>query len=341
MYENVTYEILLKRMMDRVPAGIDRREGSILCDAVAPAAVELQNMYIELEWTLKQVFADTAIREYLIRRCAEWGMVPYPATKAALKGEFNMDIKLGERFSLGTLNYCAVKKISDRIYRMECETPGTAGNRSLGPMIPINYIPGLTHAELTEVLVEGTEEEPTESLRERFLFKVQKPSTSGNVYDYYNWTTECVGVGAAKIYPLASGPGTVKVVIADAERSAASPELIAQVKGHIEELRPIGADVTVVSAREKSIQVTAKVKLQNGVNLGTVQDLFLRELTGFLQGGAFDIAYVSLARVGNLLFDIPGIEDYTELRLNGQAVNVSLADEEIAVAGTVTLEVIQ
>lgn len=106
---------------------------------------------------------------------------------------------------------------------------------------------------MTEVLKEGSEEESTEALRERFLFKVQKPSTSGNIYDYYNWTIECAGVGAAKIYPLALGPGTVKVVIADAERSAATPELIEQVKNHIEELRPIGADVSVVSAREKQL----------------------------------------------------------------------------------------
>lgn len=340
MYEDMTYEVILKRVMDRIPDGIDKREGAVIYDAIAPAVVELQNVYIELGWALDQVFADTAVREYLVRRCAEWGIVPYPAAKAALRGEFNMDIELGERFSLGTLNFCAVKKICDRVYRMECETPGTAGNRSLGPLIPINYIPGLTHAVLTEVLEEGTEEESTESLRERFLFKVRKPSTSGNVYDYYNWTMECAGVGAAKIYPLASGPGTVKVVIADAERSGAGPELITQVKEHIEELRPIGADVTVVSVRERSISVTAKVKLQVGINLGMVQELFLRALTGFLQKGAFDIAYVSLARVGNLLLDIPGIEDYTELKLNGQAVNVSLADEEIAVAGAVTLEVI-
>ena len=339
MYEDISYEVILKRMMERAPAGVDKREGSILYDAVAPAAAEIQNTYIELGWALEQIFVDTAIREYLVKRCKEWGVVPYPATKASLKGEFNMEIELGERFSLGILNYKVVEKIGDKTYRLECETPGTAGNRNLGPLIPINYIQGLTRAELTEVLKEGSEEESTEALRERFLFKVQKPSTSGNIHDYYNWTIECAGVGAAKIYPLALGPGTVKVVIADAERSAATPELIEQVNNHIEELRPIGADVSVVSAREKVIAVTARVKLQNGVNLGSVQEMFLRELTSFLQEGAFDVSYVSLAKVGNLLLNTAGVEDFTELRLNGQAANVSLADEEIAVAGAVTLEV--
>lgn len=341
MYGDISYEVILKRMMERAPAGVDKREGSILYDAMAPAAAEIQNTYIELGWALEQIFADTAIREYLVKRCKEWGVVPYPATKASLKGEFNMEIALGERFSLGTLNYTVVEKIGDKIYQLECETPGTAGNRNLGALIPINYIQGLTHAELTEVLKEGSEEESTEALRERFLFKVQKPSTSGNIYDYYNWTIECAGVGAAKIYPLALGPGTVKVVIADAERSAATPELIEQVKNHIEELRPIGADVSVVSAREKAIAVTARVRLQNGVNLGSVQEMLMLELTNFLQEGAFDVSYVSLAKVGNLLLNTTGVEDFTELRLNGQGANVSLADEEIAVAGAVVLEVMQ
>ncbi|WP_320994699.1 baseplate J/gp47 family protein [Hungatella sp.] len=341
MYENITYEVILNRMLDRVPDYMDKREGSVIYDAMAPAAVEMQNLYIELDWALEQVFAGTADRDNLIRRCAEWGIIPYPATRAVLKGEFNIDIESGKRFSLGTLNYTVTEKISDRIYRMECETPGAIGNRFLGTLIPIDYIPDLTHAELTEVLLEGNEEETTDALRERFLFKVQKPSTSGNAYDYYNWTMECPGVGAAKIYPLALGPGTVKVVIADADRSAATPELIARVKSHIEELRPIGADVSVFSAGEKAIAVTARVKLQNGVNLGGVQDLFRQELAGFLQEGAFDISYISLARVGNLLLNIAGVEDFTDLRLNGQSVNVSLADEEIAVAGIVTLEVMQ
>ena len=53
--------------------------------------------------------------------------------------------------------------------------------------MPIGFIQGLTRAELTEVLEEGSDEEPTEALLERFLLKVQKPSTSGNRYDYYNW----------------------------------------------------------------------------------------------------------------------------------------------------------
>lgn len=51
------------------------------------------------------------------------------------------------------------------------------------------------------------------------------------------------------------------------------------------------------------------------------------------------MSYVSLARVGNLLLGTDGVEDYSGLLLNGVSGNMALTEEEIAVTGTVTLEV--
>lgn len=208
MYEDTTYEVILDRMLWRVrddSPEMDTRQSSPIYTSLAPTAVELQNAYIGLDWTLDQMFASTATREYLIRRCAEWDITPHPATKAVLKGEFNIDIEIGSRFSLGTLNYVAIDRMEEGIYRMECETAGAVGSRELGMLVPIDYIQGLTKAELTGIIEDGSDEESTKALLERYLTKVQKPSTSGNRYDYYNWAMECEGVGAAKVFPLANG----------------------------------------------------------------------------------------------------------------------------------------
>ena len=189
MYEDTTYEVILDRMLRRVrddSPEMDTRQSSPIYAALAPTAVELQNAYIGLDWTLDQMFASTATREYLIRRCAEWDITPHPATKAVLKGEFNIDIEIGSRFSLGTLNYVAIDRMEEGIYRMECETAGAVGSRELGMLVPIDYIQGLTKAELTGIIEDGSDEESTKALLERYLTKVQKPSTSGNRYDYYN-----------------------------------------------------------------------------------------------------------------------------------------------------------
>ena len=342
MYENMTYETILGRMLNKVQdynAGIDTRPSSPVYAALATSAIELEAMYVELEYYMDQFFADMQNRENLIKRCQELGITPYPATKAVLKGEFNIDIAIGSRFSLGTLNYSAIEKVSDRVYKMECETPGTVGGRSLGTMIPVDYIAGLTRAELTEVLEDGTDEEDTEHLRDRFYTAVQKPSTSGNVYDYYNWSMECAGVGTAKVFPLADGPGTVKIAVTDADQSGAGTELLERVRSHINELRPIGATVSVVSAVEKQINIRAKVRLQNGMNLGTVQNLFALAVEEFLRDYALKADYISVVRIGNLLINTEGVEDYADLLLNDAAQNVRLTELETPIIGIVALEV--
>lgn len=172
MYENVTYEDILQRMLDRIPDSMDKREGSIIYDALAPAAVELQLMYIEFDVILQETFADTASREYLIRRAAERGIIPEPATHAILKGEFTpstLEIPVGSRFSCGTLNYVVTEKISDGQYKLECEEIGESGNSQFGQMIPIDYIEGLETCYLTDLLIPGEDEEDTESIRTRYL----------------------------------------------------------------------------------------------------------------------------------------------------------------------------
>ena len=62
MFEEYTFEVILNAMLARVPDTIDKRQGSIIYNALAPAAVELQNMYINLDVILNETFADTASR---------------------------------------------------------------------------------------------------------------------------------------------------------------------------------------------------------------------------------------------------------------------------------------
>ena len=76
MFEEYTFETILNSMMARVPNTLDKRQGSIIYNALAPIAVELQNMYINLDVILDETFADTASREYLIRRAQERGLSP-------------------------------------------------------------------------------------------------------------------------------------------------------------------------------------------------------------------------------------------------------------------------
>ena len=169
MYENTTFDVILQRMLGRVSNNIDKREGSIVYDTSAPTAIEFQNAYIGLDNILDETFADTASKYYLIKRCGERGIKIEPATYAIRKGEFNIDIPIGARFSLNQLNYTAIEKISDGVFKMQCETAGVVGNAESGSLIPIDYINGLQTAVLTDVLIPGEDEEDIEHLRNRYF----------------------------------------------------------------------------------------------------------------------------------------------------------------------------
>lgn len=200
MYD-VTYNEILERMLDRVSDSFDKREGSVIFDTHSPTALELQLLYIELNTLIAEAYGDTASREFLIKRCAERGITPYPATYAALRGEFTPAIidVIGKRFNISDQNYVVTEKIADGAYHVQCETLGTLGNQYLGQMIPIDYIEGLETAELTEILIPGENEEETEALRIRYFNSFNEKTFGGNVHDYLAKTNAIPGVGGTKV----------------------------------------------------------------------------------------------------------------------------------------------
>ena len=201
MYEDITYEAILQRMLDRVPDKFDKREGSVIWDTHSPTAIELQILYLELDAILREAYGDTASREFLILRCKERGIHPHGATRAVLKGVFVPDTidVAGQRFNIGDMNYIVGRKIADGEYQVECETAGKAGNQFFGPMIPMEYIKGLQSAELIEVLIPGEDEEETEDLRQRYFSSFNENAFGGNRADYLEKTNSIPGVGRSKV----------------------------------------------------------------------------------------------------------------------------------------------
>lgn len=206
MYEHITYEELVKRMMERALASnknLDSREGSLLFLGEAPAAAELQNLYIALDNILKETYADTASREYLILRAMERGLSPYPATPAVLEMTItpaDLILKMGERFSIGEVNYYVSRNSGDGVYEITCETDGEIGNECWGTVIPIEYIEGLETCRITARLIPGEDEEETEAFRKRYFDGLNAQAFGGNRADYLQKVNALPGVGGVKIY---------------------------------------------------------------------------------------------------------------------------------------------
>ncbi|MFS1514548.1 baseplate J/gp47 family protein [Chengkuizengella sp. SCS-71B] len=343
MYEDQTYDYILKRMLESVPDNVDKREGSIIYDALAPSAIELAQMYEELDSVLKLGFAGTSTGEFLALRAKEMGVIRREPTKAKRKGLFYgendqpIDVVMGSRFSISNVHYVVIEKQEVGEFILECEISGEIGNQSFGTLLPMDYIEGLVRAELSDVLVPGTDEEDDESLTKRYQDKVSKPRTSGNVNDYYEWATSVKGVGDARIISLWNGRGTVKIIIVDSTYSPASDELVSNVQEYLESIIPIGHTITVESAETVPINVSATLTLQDGSDVGSVKSITEESISTYLRSISFRENLVRISKVGAILLTTEYVVDHENLTINSSTQNIQLSDTQIPVLGTVTI----
>lgn len=361
MYETITREVILNRMLDRVREvnpEIDTREGSLIYDALAPASIELRLMYMEFDVIMNETFADTAHREWLIKRCKERGIVPYGAKYAIHKGVFTPDtveIAIGERLSLETLNYIVTEKISAGIYKLQCETIGITGNHYFGAMVPINYIAGLETATLTELLIPGEDEEATEDLRKRYFSSFRDNPYGGNIADYRQKTNAIQGVGGTKVYPVWNGGGTVKLVIINSDFAKPTTELITAIQTAVDPVTnsgqgvgvaPVGHVVTVEGITEETINIMTTITYQSGWDyaacktyIETVIDAYFIELAKVWEATQTVLTdsglIVRVSQIETRLLDVTGILDIENTTINGVAGNLTVGPKKIPKRGTI------
>lgn len=344
------------RMLSKVPEDISTMEGDFFWDITRPVAEEIaQYTQLKLQHNISLPFVKYNYGEYLDLKGEEEGVFRKPATYSTgnvkIKGRAGTIIEKGK--IVGTTStdekesieyeFLETKTLDDTgiVYaKVQCLKEGVVGNVLKGNInVLITPVNGVESAVNEEDFKDGMNIESDDDYRERILEKKRTPITSGNKYHYKNWAKEVTGVGDAKVFPLWNGNGTVKVIIVDANKHSASEELVTEVFNHIEDNRPIGAAVTVVSAAEKPVNITGKVVLADGFNIGQIHEEFKKLIDQSLKEISFKLTYISIAKIGNLLLNTPGVLDYTDLKINNSTANIGLQDEEIPVLGTVELGV--
>lgn len=352
MYEEKTQETIYNEMMATVQEkypGLDTRAEGVIGIALMPCALELAQAYAEIDTILDESFADTASREFLIRRAAERGIEPTPATYAVVKGVFNIDVEIGERFTLDDFNYEVIEKIDTGIYKLECETIGSEPNSHTGTLIPLDYIDGLETATITEVLIPGEDEEETESLRKKYFDSLSSQAFGGNIADYKEKVSELSGVGGCKVYPTWNGGGTVKVVIIDSDYNKATSELIESVQndidpvGHSGEgygIAPIGHVVTISSAENTIVNIATTITYQSGYTFADIKSYIESAIEAYFlelrrEWANEDALVVRISQIEYRLLNVTGIVDISGTTINGLAVNLVLDSNNIPVRGDV------
>lgn len=278
MYEGETYEVILERMLNRVPNKLDKRPGSVIYDTHSPTAIEFQILYIELEHLIKNSYGDTAAREALILLAKDRGLLPEPATRTILKGEFipvDIDVK-GKRFNIGEINYVVMEQISPGQYQVQCEKAGMVGNQYLGDMIPIDYIDGLQSARLTEILIPGEDDEDTEVFRQRYFDSFKGQAFGGNQVAYLETVRKMDGVGGVKVTQVWNGDIRPAEMIPGDKVTSWYDSVVSELDAEV----ATWLSTVYLAAIEKKLTVggTVLVTVVNSLDFGEVSSVLLNKI---------------------------------------------------------------
>lgn len=352
MYE--TYEQLMERKLGMISDKRDKRQGSLIFDALAPNAVETATFYADLQLLEDRTFADTSIGEDLTRRCAERGVIRKDATKATYYGRFldgqglDYPMEIGSRFACGEFFFIITEISGDGRVVLQCETAGEAGNQIFDELLPLDYMEGLATAVLMELRTDGEDEEGDEQLRSRYLQSFLVDAFGGNIADYKRKVMAMQNVGGVKVYPVWNGGGTVRLVIVDQGWRAPTEVELAQLQDAIDPeqqgfgygVAPIGHKVTVDGVDEVVIRIDVEITKDDSKSHDELLVLLKETIEGYFYElrtawADSEKLVIRSSQIESRILDITGVIDVENCQLNGQNGNKVLLENEIPVLGEI------
>lgn len=371
--EKYTFQYILNNALNKVPETIDKREGSIIYDALAPICYEMADVYMELRKILIETSPETANGAFLDLKVLERGLTRGKPSKAIKKAEF-LDtsgnpqiIEIGERFSTANADNLIYKVIDeykesevviDGFYLLESETVGTIGNAYTGNLLPINYINDLGTATMSTLIIPAEDIETDESLRARYFETMQEQAFGGNIAQYRKMLKEIIGVGDVQIYPTWDGGGTVLCSVVDTDYNPISEgfedilkETVDPVDGDGLGLAPIGHTVTITTPEPVTINVETKITTAMEVTKGQVETEIIEKIENYIndtkkewgQASEFNTYSVNIyiAKINAEILKVDGVVNVSETKINNVESDLTLTQtsslQEISTVGTVTV----
>ena len=350
----VGFEELMERKLDMIDDRRDRRQGSLIYDALAPNAAETASFYAEMDLLEDRTFADTAVGDDLTRRTAERGIWRKDAVKATFYGRFldenggEYPVKKGTRFFLEEYYYVVLSREEDGRYVLECETAGACGNDYLGNLLPLETMTGLAEAVLEELRTDGEDAEEDEELRKRYFASFEAEAFGGNIADYKSKVNALQNVGGVKVYPVWNGGGTVKVVIIDqgwrkpgkTELTYLQEQIDPESRGNGYGIAPIGHKVTAEGVTEVNCDITMNLTLtENAVQENVLRDIRQRFETYFEEmrknWADSNFLTVRVSYLESRALEADGVVDVSGCRINGISSNLVLGANEVPVLGEI------
>lgn len=351
LLQEATPESLRAAMMARLAEkglDVDTREGSYTDLLYAEAAYQIWRGLAYHPTLLAAAVPSQESGPYLDRFGEMYGLPRTQATTAFVRltftGDDGVTIPAGTvAVSTGGLRFATDLDVTISGGTAEvtatAEAPGEQYNVAAGTVTRLTSnsagIDSVTNEEPGEG---GADAESDASYYERIHTFLSEPVASGNINHYKQWARSVSGVGNAAVLPLWDGNGTVKVVVASEENEPLDEAIVSKVAQYIESVRPIGADVTVVSATALTVNIAATCSLEGGVLPAAVQQELTDQVTKmFLEMEMGAEEPVRYNRILAMLLNCAGVVDCTAMTVNGGTVNVPVDAEEVPALGTVSI----
>lgn len=337
MFENINERLILNRMKKSISNGIDTAEGTFTNDMLSPSANEIARLYSYMDYSVSQAFLCEAEGTFLTDKAKEFGVERKEEQKAIGTVRFHGSIgtRIPKSSIVSTIKNLQFETTEEVIMDAEMvdvtvQSVGSGEEYNIAPLSIKSLstsINGITKVENKEAFVGGRLLEDDDSLRSRTFQKIMYPSASGNANHYKDWAYSVNGVGAAKVIPVWNGPGTVKVIILDANKKPANQALITEVYNYIEENRPIGATVTVATARTVEFTVSVYIKQFDSGLMEDIRIELTEKINAYLTNIAFEQEKVSYNKIVAILENMDSVEDYMNVRVNGLGIGEDLTLE--------------
>lgn len=345
---------------DSIRDGILRDIRSLLPDAdigsdsdnfvrSAAVAAAIEGLYQHQSWLYRQIFPDTADEAELLHHAgnrnirqraavAATGTVPITGNNGVTLDAGSVIKHVASGALLSTTEAATIGASGAQV-AVIAQTVGVSMNGLTGPVMLTSPPLGIdAMAAINTPLAGGSDIESPASVLVRLLELLRNPPAGGAAYDYKRWALEVDGVASATVLPKRRGPNTVDVVITG-EDGAPSDLVIAACAAHIEEVRPVTAEVFVYAPLIRTLNATASIELVSGYTLAEVQAsaqaAYKEELNTLEPNVGF-----KRNRIGTILGNLAGVADYNVITPSS---NVSPTDVANAVGwirpGTLTLQV--
>jgi len=311
-------------------------------------AAQIYALYVQADWVNRQCFPQTAQGEYLDKHAQLRGLVRRAAVAAEGILRFETDQAPSTDLTIPAGTVCmtaglvrfettqeAVLQAGETMVETTAAAvePGASGNVAAGTIRAMAVAPvGVSRCTNPEGFSGGLDEESDEELRERVLETFQRMPNGANAAFYEQSAMSFPQVAAAAVVPRPRGVGSVDVVVSTAA-GVPDSELLEELQAYFEERREIAVDVLVRAPEVQDVDVTVQIQTAANRDGETVRQAVEQAVRSWFDGRHLGQSILR-ARLGQLIFDVDGVENYV---LTAPAADVTVESDVLPMLKTLSV----